>query len=187
MSAKTVTRADLAETVFRKVGLSRTESAELVETVIDEICKASNILAAKRVGAIIVLERQHGLKNYTEGSTILEAEVSAELLISIFQLNSPIHDGAAIVRGGKIMAAGCFFPVTLEAEMDRNLGTRHRAAVAITQETDAIAVVMSEERGEISIVEFGEITRDLSISELRKRLYSSFELETKLEEAASHA
>ncbi len=144
--------------------------------VLDEVCKASNILAAKRTGAIIVLERQHGLKNYTEGSTILEAEVTAELLISIFQSASPIHDGAVIIREAKILAAGCFFPVTLEAEMDRNLGTRHRAAVAITQETDAIVVVMSEERGEISVVEFGEISRDFSLQTLRKRLYQAFDL-----------
>lgn len=144
--------------------------------LIDEVTKASNILAAKRVGAIIVLERQHGLKNYTDGATILEAEVTAELLIAIFQNSSPIHDGAVVIRDGRILAAGCFFPVTLEAEMDRNLGTRHRAAVAITQETDAIAVVMSEERGEISVVEFGEISRDLSIPNLRLRLLSCFGL-----------
>ena len=144
--------------------------------VLDEICKASNVLAAKRTGAIIVLERQHGLKNYTEGSTILSAEVSAEILIAIFQSASPIHDGAVIIRGSKLLAAGCFFPVTLEADMDRNLGTRHRAAVGITQETDAIAIVMSEERGEISLVEFGDISRNMAVSDLRKRLYQAFEM-----------
>jgi diadenylate cyclase len=152
--------------------------------LLDEVCKAANILAAKRTGAIIVLERQHGLKNYTEGATMLDAEVTAELLISIFQSTSPIHDGAVIIRSGRVMAAGCFFPVTLEAEMDRNLGTRHRAAVAITQETDAVAVVMSEERGEISVVEFGEIARDLSVSALRNRLIQLFDLEIR-EEAAN--
>jgi len=149
--------------------------------VLEEICKTANILAAKRIGALIAIERQHGLKNYTEGATLIEAEVSAELLVSIFHVNSPIHDGAVIIRGGKILAAGCFVPVTLEAEMDRNLGTRHRAAVGLTEETDAVVVVMSEERGEISLVEFGEITRALSISDLRKRLYKSFDLEDEMQ------
>ena len=152
--------------------------------VLEEVCKTSGILAAKRIGALIALERQHGLKNYTEGATLLDAEVSAELLISIFHVNSPIHDGAVIIRGGKVLAAGCFVPVTLEAEMDRNLGTRHRAAVGLTEETDAIVVVMSEERGEISLVEFGEITRGLSINDLRKRLYSAFDLEGELAKSA---
>lgn len=155
--------------------------------VIDEVARASNILAAKRTGAIIVLERQHGLKNYTDGATLLEAEMSAEILVAIFQNTSPIHDGAVIVRDGRILAAGCFFPVTFETEMDRNLGTRHRAAVAITQETDAIAVVLSEERGEISVVEFGEITRDLSIPKLRERLLNSFELGIETKGEPPHA
>jgi len=149
--------------------------------VLDEICKSANILAAKRIGALIVLERQHGLKNYTEGATILEAEVSAELLVSIFHTQSPIHDGAVIIQGGKILAAGCFFPVTLDAEMDRNLGTRHRAAIGVTQETDAVVVVLSEERGEISLVEYGEITRGLSVADLREKLYLAFDLEQQLE------
>lgn len=148
--------------------------------VLEEICKAGQVLAAKRIGALIVLERQHGLKNYTEGSTLLEAEVSAELLLSIFHVSSPIHDGAVIIQGGKVLAAGCFFPLTLEAEMDRNLGTRHRAAIAVTQETDAVVVVMSEERGEISVVEYGEITRGLSIEDLRARLYACFDLDNEL-------
>jgi diadenylate cyclase len=153
--------------------------------VLEEICKASQILAAKRTGALIVLERQHGLKNYTEGSTLLEAEVSAELLLSIFQTSSPIHDGAVIVQGGKVLAAGCFFPLTLETEMDRNLGTRHRAAIALTQETDAVVVVMSEERGEISVVEFGEISRGLSIEDLRRRLYGAFDLDKEIQPRGS--
>lgn len=160
-----------------QTGPSATQKAM---SVIEEICKASHILAAKRIGALIVLERQHGLKNYTEGSTRLEAEVSAELLISIFNVTSPIHDGAVIIQGGKVLAAGCFFPLTLEGEMDRNLGTRHRAAIAVTQETDAVVVVLSEERGEISVVEFGEISRGLTVADLRRRLYSSFDLEKEI-------
>lgn len=152
--------------------------------VLDEVVKAANVLSAKRTGALIVFERQHGLTNYTEGSTHMDAEVSAELLVSVFQHDSPIHDGAVILRGTKILAAGCFFPLTLETNMDRNLGTRHRAAVAITQETDAIALALSEERGEISFVEYGEITRDLSLSDLKRRLYLAFEIPYQAEETA---
>ena len=146
--------------------------------VLEEICKAANILAAKRTGALIVLERQHGLKNYAEGATKIEAEVSAELLISIFQSESPIHDGAVIVQGGKILAAGCFVPVTLESDLDRNLGTRHRAAVGLSQETDAVVVVMSEERGEISFVEYGQISRALTMADLREHLFAAFDLKS---------
>jgi diadenylate cyclase len=142
--------------------------------VLDEVCRAANILVGHRTGAIIVLERHHGLSNYTEGSTLLDALPSAELLVSIFQTNSPIHDGAAIIREGKIVAAGCFFPLTLEAELDKALGTRHRAAAAITQETDAIAIVVSEERGEISFVEFGEFKREVSVIQLKALLYDAF-------------
>jgi diadenylate cyclase len=141
---------------------------------LDEACRAAQILASQRTGAIIVFERHHGLSNYTEGSTLLDAIPSAELLISIFQPDSPIHDGAAIVRDGKIVAAGCFFPLTMESELDKAMGTRHRAAASITQETDAVAVVVSEERGEISFVELGEFKRDLTVVTLKKKLYTAF-------------
>lgn len=144
--------------------------------VVDEIAKAANILASKRTGALIVLERQHGLKDYTDGSTLLDAELSAELLISIFQPSSPIHDGAVVIRENKIIAAGCFFPLDFEGELDRNLGTRHRAAVAIAQETDALVVVLSEERGEISLVHTGQLKRDLSADQLKALLIKGFEL-----------
>lgn len=144
--------------------------------VLDEVVKASKLLAAKRIGALIVLERQHGLKNYTDGSTELDAKVSAELLLSIFHSTSPVHDGAVIIEGSKILSAGVFFPLTLESDMDRNLGTRHRAAVSITQDTDAVVVVCSEERGEISVVEYGEIRRNLTTQQLRERLYECFDL-----------
>ncbi len=166
--------------IGRNPFLSGSSTKSKAAQVLEEVCKTAGILAAKRIGALIALERQHGLKNYTEGATHLEAEVSAELLVSIFHVNSPIHDGAVIIRGGKVLAAGCFVPVTLQAEIDRNLGTRHRAALGLTEETDAVVVVMSEERGEISLVEFGEITRALTIADLRDRLYRAFDLEDEL-------
>ncbi len=107
----------------------------------------------------------------------MDAQLSAELLVSIFQATSPIHDGAAIIREGKILAAGCFFPVTLDSGMDKNLGTRHRAAMAISEETDAVAVVVSEERGEVSVAERGQLKRDLSPGKLRSALFRAFEIE----------
>lgn len=173
--------ANMGRNPFQSSSTARSRAA----AVLEEICKASNILAARRTGALIVLERQHGLKNYAESATKLDAEVSAELLVSIFQNDSPIHDGAVIIQGGKILAAGCFVPVTLEAEMDRNLGTRHRAAVGLTQETDAVVVVMSEERGEISLVELGHIVRGLSVKDLRARLLAAFDLEEAPESEAT--
>ena len=162
--------------IGRNPFLSGAVDKDDVAEALDDVVQASTLLASKRIGALIVLERQHGLKNYSEGSTLMDAHLSAELLLSIFQPSSPIHDGAVIIRGDKITAAGCFVPVTLENNMDRNLGTRHRAAVGLTQETDAIVIVMSEERGEISLVEFGEISRGLNANELKRRLYLAFDL-----------
>jgi len=144
--------------------------------VIEEICRSAQSLAANRVGALIALERQHGLKNYAEGATKLNADVSAELLYSIFQSNSPIHDGAVIIEDDKILSAGCFVPVSLESGLDRKLGTRHRAAMGLSQETDAVVVVVSEERGEISLVEHGEIKKKLSVNELNRELLKAFDL-----------
>lgn len=143
---------------------------------LEEIVKSARMLASKRTGALIVLERQHGLKNYTEGATQMNAKVSAELILSIFQPSSPIHDGAIVILGDRILAAGCFFPVNLEGEMDQALGTRHRAAVGLTQETDAVVVVVSEERGEISLVEFGEISRNMELGDLLLKLMGAFDL-----------
>jgi len=164
--------ANIGKNPFLSSASEKSKAAQ----VLDEVCKAANVLAAKRIGALIVLERQHGLKNYAEGATIIDSEVSAELLVSIFNTSSPIHDGAVIISSGRVMAAGCFVPVTLEGDLDRNLGTRHRAAVGLSQETDALIVVLSEERGEISLVEMGELYRDLNLQTLRKKLYTAFDL-----------
>lgn len=164
--------ANIGKNPFLSSASEKSKAAQ----VLDEVCKASNVLAAKRIGALIVLERQHGLKNYAEGATFIDSEVTAELLVSIFNTSSPIHDGAVIISSGRVMAAGCFVPVTLEGDLDRNLGTRHRAAVGLSQETDALVVVLSEERGEISLVEMGELYRDLNLQTLRKKLYGAFDL-----------
>lgn len=176
--------------IGRNPFLSGSSAKDRAVHVIEEICRAAQSLAANRIGALIALERQHGLKNYTEGSTLLDAEVSAELLYSIFQSNSPIHDGAVIIEDNKILSAGCFVPVSLEGGLDKKLGTRHRAAVGLSQETDAVVVVVSEERGEISLVEHGEIRKKLSVNELNRELLRSFSLlspEEDSQEADSNA
>jgi diadenylate cyclase len=162
--------------IGRNPFLSGAAAKDRLVHVIDEICRAAHSLAINRIGALIAIERQHGLKNYAEGATKLNADVSAELLYSIFQSNSPLHDGAVLIEDNKITAAGCFVPVTLEAGLEKSLGTRHRAAVGLSQETDAVMVVVSEERGEISFVDHGVIKKNLSAEELQKRLLKAFEV-----------
>ena len=164
--------ANIGKNPFFSRGAEKGEQALLLE----EVVKAVNILAAKRIGSLIVVARYQGLKNYTEGGSRLNADVTAELIVSIFQPESPIHDGAIVIQNFKIEAAGCFVPVTLEADLDRNLGTRHRAALGMSQETDAVVLVTSEERGEISLVVDGVMTRNININDLRKQLHRAYEL-----------
>ncbi|MBI2822245.1 MAG: DNA integrity scanning protein DisA nucleotide-binding domain protein, partial [Acidobacteria bacterium] len=113
------------------------------------------------IGGLIVLEGEIGLKNYVESGIKLEALLTYDLLVTIFSPNTPLHDGAVIIQGNRLAAAACFLPLTLDPYLSKELGTRHRAAIGITEETDAIAIVISEETGRISAVMGGEITRDL--------------------------
>jgi diadenylate cyclase len=128
------------------------------------------MLSAQRVGAIIAVERQIGLRNYIEGGIPLDAVLTYDLLVSIFQLESPLHDGAVIVQEDRIAAAACFLPLTVNPKLSKELGSRHRAAIGLTEENDAIAIVISEETGSISIVADGQIERGLSADLLRARL-----------------
>jgi len=137
---------------------------------IEEIVRAAVSLASKRVGALIVFQREVGLNQYVEVGTRLDARVSKELIMSIFLPTSPIHDGALIVHEGRIIAAGCFLPLTTNPHVSKTLGTRHRAAIGLTEETDAIVVVISEEEGAISMVREGRITRDVDAGTLRTTL-----------------
>ncbi len=141
---------------------------------IEETVKAAVSMANKRIGALIVLERDTDLTTIVEMGTELDARVTKELLVSIFLPYSPIHDGAAIIRNGRIIAAGCFLPLTLSSNLSKDLGTRHRAAVGLTEESDAVVVVVSEETGEISIVTDGSIERTLETPVLRKVLSETF-------------
>ena len=150
---------------FRYLG--RTERA--TETI-EEVITAAGMLAQARVGAIIVFEREIGLRNYVESGIPIDAAVSYDLLTTIFQPTTPLHDGAVIISEERVAAAACFLPLTVNPKLDRDLGTRHRAAIGLTEECDALAIVVSEERGEISLARNGNILRGLSVDDLRARL-----------------
>jgi diadenylate cyclase len=148
------------------------ERASSAEETVEELVVAVTTLAARRIGAIVVIERQIGLRNYIEGGIPLDAMVTYDLLSSIFQLGSPLHDGAVIVQGDRIAAAACFLPLSVNPRVSRDLGTRHRAALGVTEENDAVAIVVSEESGTISLVIDGDLERGLSADGLRTRLRS---------------
>lgn len=135
---------------------------------VDEIVRAAVALAGSRTGAIILIERTTKLKEHVEGGVAMDAVLGHEILESIFQPGSPIHDGAVVVQDARVALAGCFLPLTVRTDLDKKLGTRHRAALGITEETDAVALVVSEERGAVSIAVNGRITRDLDYGGLRK-------------------
>ena len=137
---------------------------------LEELVKGVTALAARRVGALILLQNEVGLNEYVEVGTRLDAQVSKELLASIFMPGSPIHDGAIIIQHGRITAAGCFLPLTTNPSVSKTLGTRHRAAIGLTEETDALALVVSEEEGAVSLVREGKITRDVDAATLRTTL-----------------
>ncbi len=155
--------------VGRNPFFSSTNTIEEV-AVVEEICQAAAQLAKERVGALIVMERETGLKNYIEAGTMLDSRASADLILSIFHPTSPIHDGAMIIRNSRITSAACLLPISRDPSIQRELGTRHRAALGLTHETDAVVIVVSEERGEISIVHHGVMLRDLDINSLRQNL-----------------
>lgn len=137
---------------------------------LEEIIRASVSLASKRIGALMALQREVGLNAYVEVGTRLDARVSKELITSIFLPPSPIHDGALIIHQGRIIAAGCFLPLTTNPHVSKTLGTRHRAAIGLTEETDAVVIVISEEEGSISLVREGRITRGVDAGTLRTTL-----------------
>lgn len=147
--------------------------AERAAETIEEIIAAAGMLSKAKVGAIIVVEREIGLRNYVESGIPLDAEVSYDLLTTIFNPKAPLHDGAVIIQEDRIAAASCFLPLAVSPELDRDLGTRHRAAIGLTEECDALAVIVSEERGEMSLALRGRLFRQLSAEELRGRLQAA--------------
>jgi uncharacterized protein (TIGR00159 family) len=142
--------------------------------VLEEIVRSAVLLASKRIGALIVFERDVNLSEYIEVGTRIESKVTRELLQAIFLATSPIHDGAVIIQQGRITAAGCFLPLTVNPNVSKTLGTRHRAAIGLTEETDAVVVVGSEEEGKVSLVREGRIIRDLDAGTLRNTLQQLF-------------
>jgi diadenylate cyclase len=160
--------AHMGETQF----LTFTKAEELKS--LEEIVKASISLANRKIGALMVIERETSLKDFVEVGTPLDAKVSKELLMSIFHPTSPIHDGAVIIKGNRIAAAGCFLPITLSSELSKSLGTRHRAGIGLTEETDAVALIVSEETGYISMALDGRLETRLDMGTLRDMMTDLF-------------
>jgi uncharacterized protein (TIGR00159 family) len=143
------------------------------DEVIDEVVLATTTLAAQKTGAIMVIEREIGLRSYIETGIALDALVTYDLLISIFNPGTPLHDGAVILQGNRVAAAASFLPLTVNPELSRTLGSRHRAAIGVTEDTDAVAVVVSEETGTISLVQDGAIQRNFDGPSLKLALLSA--------------
>ncbi|MEK6320399.1 MAG: diadenylate cyclase CdaA [Acidobacteriota bacterium] len=141
----------------------------------DDIVLAAMTLSSTKVGALVVLERNVGLQNYIDTGVALGAALSYDLLVTIFDPHTPLHDGAVIIRNYKVEAASCFLPLTLNPRLSKELGTRHRAAIGVTEDTDAAAIVVSEETGVISFVQNGEITRYLNSTSLRALIRNALE------------
>ncbi len=142
------------------------------EESIEELVVAAGMLSTQRIGAIIAVERQVGMRNYIDGGISLDAVLTYDLLLAIFQPKSPLHDGAAIVQGDRVAAAACFLPLTINPRLSKELGSRHRAAIGLTEENDAVAIVVSEETGTVSVVVDGQIERGFTVDSLRARLRS---------------
>ena len=138
--------------------------------VTDELVLALQYLATKRTGALIVLERDIGLRTFVESGVALDANVSRDLLIAIFETGGPLHDGAVIIQGERIAAAACFLPLATNPALLGKMGTRHRAALGVTEETDCITLIVSEETGQISVAAFGEIERNVTTAHVEERL-----------------
>lgn len=150
---------------------------ESLTKIVEELVDAVASLSRQKIGALIVIERQTGLNEVAETGTLINGSVTSDLLINIFIPNTPLHDGAVIVKDDKIKAAGCFLPLTDNAGLSKELGTRHRAALGISERSDSLAIVVSEETGGISIAESGSIARYLDIKTLRQILLDMYKPE----------
>jgi len=153
----------------RKLTFSRITPANGLESY-DDIVLAANLFSQNQTGALIVIEREIGLRTYIESGVPLDAQLSYDLLATIFRPSAPLHDGAVIVQRDRIAAAACFLPLSMNPLLSTQLGTRHRAGIGITEETDAISVIVSEETGAISVAVGGNIERDITVERLRERL-----------------
>ena len=152
----------------RTLAFSRTSASEA--DAYDDIVLAANLFCQNQTGALMVIEREIGLRTYIESGVPLDAQLSYDLLATIFRPSAPLHDGAVIIQRDRIVAAACFLPLSMNPVLSTQVGTRHRAGIGVTEETDAIAVIVSEETGSISLAVGGKIERDLSVEQLRARL-----------------
>ncbi len=160
----------MGQTPFLKVRVKTFQALE-------EVAKAATSLSESSTGALIVLERDVGLGDYTESGVVIDATVSRELICTIFHKNTPLHDGAVIIQKGRLAVAGSVLPLSTNPNISRRLGTRHRAAIGITEQTDAVSVVVSEETGSLSVSIAGKITRDIDPGTLRRILHNTFAVE----------
>jgi len=158
-----------------RVPFTRRQRGQFGESIYDEIVLAATTLASTKTGALIVIERNVGLKGIVDAGVRLDAELSYDLIVSIFNPASPLHDGAIIVRDDRIAAASCFLPLSLNPLLAKDLGTRHRAALGITEDSDAVAIVVSEETGLVSYVRRGRIKRAMDATRLRAAIYKQIE------------
>jgi diadenylate cyclase len=152
----------------RKLTFSYSGASE--EDAYDDIVLAANLFCQNQTGALMIIEREIGLRTYIESGVPLDAQLSYDLLATIFRPSAPLHDGAVIIQKDRIAAAACFLPLSMNPVLSTQLGTRHRAGIGVTEETDAIAVIVSEETGSISLAIGGKIERDLTVEQLRNRL-----------------
>ena len=146
---------------------------------INEIIQALRECSEKRIGALIVLEQETGLKNYMETGTKIQGEISTELILSLLHPRSPLHDGAVIIAGNQLMAAGCLLPLTDDPHFAKILGTRHRAAVGLSECSDALILIVSEESGQISLARDGRLQRDVNLKDLQEQLHDLFRSKSK--------
>jgi len=161
--------AQMGETQF----LQTFTPAEELKSL-EEIIRASVALSNRKIGALVAIERDTSLKDFVEIGTPLDAKVSKELLLSIFHPTSPIHDGAVVIKGNRVIAAGCFLPITVSPEVSKSMGTRHRAGLGLAEETDAVVIIVSEETGMISLAVNGKMETNLDMGKLRNALTDLF-------------
>lgn len=152
------------------INFSSTHNTEEILDVIDKLCISSASLSSSKTGALIVIERKTRLGDIANTGTKVDAVISPELIGNLFFVNSPLHDGAVIIRGNRILAAGCFLPISSNMDISKELGTRHRAAAGMSENSDAVVLIVSEETGDITLAENGNLNRKLSLSSLRKSL-----------------
>ncbi len=160
--------------IFNLKNRDEDEIQEKIKNSINSVCRACSDMSDKQIGALIVLERDTKLGEITKTGTYLDAEVTTELICNIFFPKAPMHDGATIIKEGRVIAAGCILPLTSRNNMDSDLGTRHRAAIGMSESSDAIVVIVSEETGAISVAEKGRLNRDISGGDLRELLTKTF-------------